>query len=181
MYATHLECRHCGLETELAPVYHCEACFGPLDVRYDYEAIAAAVPRSQVAGGPDSIWRYQALLPVAGTPIDLATGWTPLLKADRLGACIGLRDLWIKNDSVNPTFSFKDRNVAVAVNKAIDFGFDTFCCASTGNLSGSVAGFAARAGLRSYVFVPADLEPAKLISAAVYGATLVTVGGPSKV
>jgi threonine synthase len=146
-------------------------------VSYDYAAVRRQVTRAHVAAGPHTIWRYRALLPVRGKPVDLETGWTPLLKADRLGRELGLPNLWIKNDSVNPTFSFKDRNVAVAVNKALEFGFDTFACASTGNLAGSVAGFAARAGLKSYVFVPADLERAKLLSATVYGATLVTVDG----
>lgn len=177
MYATNLRCRQCGERTPLAAEYHCDSCFGPLEVEYDYETIASHVKRADIATGPSTIWRYRALLPFDGTPVDLGTGWTPLLKADRLGERLGLRDLWIKNDSVNPTFSFKDRNVAVAVNAARGFGFDTFACASTGNLAGSVAGFAARAGLKSYVFVPADLEQAKLLSASVYGATLVTVDG----
>jgi threonine synthase len=177
MFATHLSCRQCGRTTELDPHYFCDSCLGSLDVKYDYEAIRRQVKQSHVAAGPANIWRYKCLLPVSRRPVDLGTGWTPLLKADRLGELLGLRNLWIKNDSVNPTFSFKDRNVAVAVNKAIEFGFDTFACASTGNLAGSVAGFAARAGLQSYVFVPSDLEHNKLLAAAVYGATLVTVDG----
>ncbi|HLJ65855.1 MAG TPA: threonine synthase [Chloroflexota bacterium] len=177
MFATQLECRQCGEAVPLGPRYHCESCFGPLEVRYDYTRIRRSVSRSHVAAGPPSIWRYSALLPVERRPVDLGTGWTPLLRADRLGRVLDLRNLWIKNDSVNPTFSFKDRNVAVAVNKALEFGFDTFACASTGNLAGSVAGFAARAGLKSYVFVPADLEANKLLSATVCGATLVTVDG----
>ena len=177
MFAAGLVCRQCGKRTELSPRYYCDDCFGPLEVRYDYPAIRRQVTRAHVAAGPSNIWRYRALLPVQRRPVDLGTGWTPLLKADRLGEELGLRDLWIKNDSVNPTFSFKDRNVAVAVNKALEFGFDTFACASTGNLAGSVAGFAARAGLKGYVFVPSDLERNKLLSAAVYGATLVTVDG----
>jgi threonine synthase len=177
MFATNLRCRQCGKETQLAPEYFCGDCFGPLEVTYDYEAIRSQVTRRHVAQGPSTIWRYGSLLPIERRPVDLATGWTPLLKADRLGRELGLRDLWIKNDSVNPTFSFKDRNVSVAVNKALEFGFDTFACASTGNLAGSVAGFAARAGLKSFVFVPADLEKNKLLAASVYGATLVTVDG----
>jgi threonine synthase len=176
MYATELVCRQCGKRTPLAVEYYCGDCFGPLEVTYDYEAIARELPRSLVSSGPSTIWRYAPLLPVDGR-VDLGTGWTPLLRAERLGRELGLSDLWIKNDSVNPTFSFKDRNVAVAVNQAIASGFDTFACASTGNLAGSVAGFAARAGLKSYVFVPADLEKNKLLSATVYGATLVTVDG----
>ncbi|MGH2441612.1 MAG: threonine synthase [Chloroflexota bacterium] len=177
MYATNLQCRSCGNQRSLSPEYCCDLCFGPLEVTYDYAAIAAEVPRPRIASGPSSIWRYQSLLPIQQPEIDLGTGWTPLLRAPRLGAELGLHDLWIKNDSVNPTFSFKDRNVAVAVNQAIRFGFDTFACASTGNLAGSVAGFAARAGLRSYVFVPSDLEHNKLVSATVCGASLVTVDG----
>ena len=177
MYATGLVCRQCGAESGIAAQYYCDACFGPLEVRYDYDAIREHVTTAHVAAGPSTIWRYRALLPVSRRPVDLGTGWTPLLRAERLGEALGLKDLWIKNDSVNPTFSFKDRNVAVAVNKALEFGFDTFACASTGNLAGSVAGFAARAGLKSYVFVPSDLEKNKLLSAAVYGTTLVTVDG----
>jgi threonine synthase len=177
MFATELACRQCEKRTELSPQYYCDDCFGPLEVRYDYPAIRRQVTPAHVGAGPTNIWRYRALLPVQRRPVDLGTGWTPLLKADRLGSELGLWDLWIKNDSVNPTFSFKDRNVAVAVNKALEFGYDTFACASTGNLAGSVAGFAARAGLKGYVFVPADLEKNKLLSAAVYGATLVTVDG----
>ena len=177
MFVVGLACRQCGDPSPISPQYYCDSCFGPLEVRYDYAAIRRHVTRAHVAAGPSNIWRYRALLPVERRPVDLGTGWTPLLKAERLGAELGLRDLWIKNDSVNPTFSFKDRNVAVAVNKALEFGFDTFACASTGNLAGSVAGFAARAGLKGYVFVPSDLERNKLLSAAVYGATLVTVDG----
>jgi threonine synthase len=177
MFATELACRQCGQLYPLGPQYHCEECFGPLEVRYDYAAIRRQVSRAHVAAGPPTIWRYGALLPVTRRPVDLGTGWTTLLKADRLADALGIRELWIKNDSVNPTFSFKDRNVAVAVNKALEFGFDTFACASTGNLAGSVAGFAARAGLKSYVFVPADLERNKLLSATICGATLVTVDG----
>src|SRR5947209_5006041 len=176
MAATQLVCRQCGEPAPFGPRYHCDACFGPLEVTYDYDAIATAVPRAAIGAGPPTIWRYRLLLPVVGI-VDPGTGCPPLLRAGRLGREIGLRHLWVKNDSVNPTFSFKDRNVAVAVNQAIAFGFDTFACASTGNLAGSVAGFAARAGLRSYVFVPADLEQNKLLSAMVYGATLVTVDG----
>lgn len=178
MFASGLACRQCGKGVDMSPRYYCEDCFGPLEVRYDYDAIReSGGVRPDRSTEPHAIWRYRALLPVEGVPIDLGTGWTPLLKADHLGREIGLRDLWVKNDSVNPTFSFKDRNVAVAVNKALEFDFDTFACASTGNLAGSVAGFAARAGLRSYVFVPSDLERNKLLAAAVYGATLITVDG----
>jgi len=177
MFATRLICRQCGQGADIGAQYYCNTCFGPLEVEYDYATVRRQVTRAHVAAGPQNIWRYSSLLPVSRRPVDLGTGWTPLLQAGRLGKELGLRDLWIKNDSVNPTFSFKDRNVAVAVNKALEFGFDTVACASTGNLAGSVAGFAARAGLKSYVFVPSDLERNKLLSATVYGATLVTVDG----
>lgn len=180
MFATHLKCKQCDATQEFGPHYYCGRCLGPLEVAYDYEAARAASSRPD-GGGPYSIWRYAALLPTPWSgvrgPVDIGTGWTPLVRAERLGRELGLDDLWVKNDSVNPTFSFKDRNVAVALNMALEFGSDVFACASTGNLAGSVAGFAAKAGLESYVFVPADLEPAKLIGAAVYGATLVTVDG----
>ena len=175
MFATHLTCRQCNATYEFGPFYYCNTCFGPLEVTYDYERARAGSSRPD--RGPFSIWRYEALLPVEDEPVDIGTGWTPLVRAPRLGKAIGIDDLWVKNDSVNPTFSFKDRNVAIALNLALRFGLETFACASTGNLAGSVAGFAAKAGLESYVFVPADLEPTKLIGAAVYGTTLVTVDG----
>src|SRR5436305_2487711 len=111
MFATHLACRSCGKERALGAEYYCDECFGPLEVRYDYAAIRQRVTRAHIAAGPTSIWRYGALLPIARKPVDLETGWTPLLRADRLGRELGLRNLWIKNDSVNPTFSFKHRNV----------------------------------------------------------------------
>jgi threonine synthase len=180
MFATHLKCKQCNATQEFGPQYYCGRCLGPLEVAYDYETARAESARPG-GGGPYSIWRYGALLPTpwspAREPVDIGTGWTPLVRAERLGIELGFDDLWVKNDSVNPTFSFKDRNVAIALNMALEFGSDVFACASTGNLAGSVAGFAAKAGLESYVFVPADLEPAKLIGAAVYGATLVTVDG----
>jgi threonine synthase len=145
---------------------------------YDYEAIKATVSREQIASGPRSLWRYQALLPVdRQTRVDLNAGYTPLVKADRLGKQLGLRNLYVKNDSVNPTYSFKDRVVAMASAKALEFGFTALACASTGNLAASVSAHAAKAGMPAYVFVPADLEPAKITSASVYGATIVAVDG----
>ena len=173
-----LRCRECGRTYEVAPLYTCEWCFGPLEVAYDYEAITAAVSRASIAAGPETIWRYADLLPV--DPPGAATlpvGRTPLVRADRLAAELGLGELWIKDDTRNPTNSFKDRVVAVALAKALEFGLKTFACASTGNLANAVAAQAARAGLHSYVFIPADLETAKIVTTAVYGGTVVAIEG----
>src|SRR5215475_14013066 len=165
-----LRCRECGREYATAPIYTCEWCFGPLEVAYDYDAIAAAVSREQIAAGPLSIWRYADLLPVQSDPaVDLNTGFTPLVRADRLAAELGLGEVWVKNDTRNPTNSFKDRVVSVALSKALEFGFKVAACASTGNLANSVAAHAARAGMRSYVFIPSDLEQGKVVTTAVYG------------
>jgi len=177
-YVQGLRCRECGREYEVAPIFTCEWCFGPLEVTYDYEAIAAVVSRDRIAAGPPSIWRYEDLLPVErGDAVDLGAGFTPLVRADRLAAALGLGEVWVKDDTVNPTNSFKDRVVTVALSKALDFGFKTVACASTGNLANSVAAHAARAGLRSFVFVPADLEQGKIITTAVYGGNLVAING----
>ena len=173
-----LRCRQCGAEVPESPQYVCEECFGPLETVYDYEAIKATISREQIERGPRSIWRYQALLPANRQPcIDLHAGYTPLVKAETLGKRLGLRNLYIKNDSVNPTFSFKDRVVAIAAAKALEFGFTALACASTGNLAASVSAHAAKAGIPAYVFVPHDLEPAKITNAAVYGATIVAIDG----
>jgi threonine synthase len=173
-----LRCRECGREYEIAPLYTCEWCFGPLEVAYDYDAIRASVSREKIAAGPPSLWRYSDLLPVAGdTAVDLGTGFTPLVKADRLAAELGLGEVWIKNDTRNPTNSFKDRVVSVALSKALEFGFKVAACASTGNLANSVAAHAARAGLRSYVFIPSNLEQGKIVTTAVYGGNLVAING----
>jgi threonine synthase len=156
----------------------CDFCFGPLEVAYDYEAIAATVTRAGIAQGPRTIWRYADLLPVAdATPVDLGTGCTPLVRADRLAAELGLGELWVKNDTANPTGSFKDRVVSVALTKARQLGFKVAACASTGNLANSVAAHAARAGMLSIVFIPHDLEAAKVTATAVYGGRLVAVEG----
>src|SRR3954464_4344488 len=134
-----LRCRECGREYEAAPIYTCEWCFGPLEVAYDYDAIKASVSREKIAAGPLSLWRYADLLPVEGdTAVDLGTGFTPLVKADRLAAELGLGEVYIKNDTRNPTNSFKDRVVSVALSKALEFGFKVAACASTGNLANSV-------------------------------------------
>jgi threonine synthase len=156
----------------------CEWCFGPLEVVYDYEAIAATTSRERIAAGPKTIWRYADLLPArAEGAVDLGAGLTPLLRADHLGAELGLSDLWLKNDTVNPTGSFKDRVVSVALTRARELGFKVAACASTGNLANSVAAHAARAGMRSVVFIPADLEVPKVVTTAVFGGTLVALTG----
>jgi threonine synthase len=173
-----LRCRECGREYDAAPIYTCEWCFGPLEVAYDYDAIKKATSREKIAAGPLTLWRYADLLPVEGDPaVDLGTGFTPLVKADRLAAALGLGELWVKNDTRNPTNSFKDRVVSVALSKALEFGFKVAACASTGNLANSVAAHAARAGLRSYVFVPSNLEQGKIVTTAVYGGNLVAITG----
>ena len=177
-HATNLRCRECSHDYDLAPIYTCEWCFGPLEVVYDYEAIAASISAEKIAQGPESIWRYSDLLPSdVDAAVDLGAGWTPLVRADRLAAELGLGEVWIKNDTLNPTNSFKDRVVAVALSKALEFGFKTAACASTGNLANSVAAHAAHAGLKSYVFVPANLEAGKIVTTAVYGGNVVAVNG----
>ncbi|MCC7077861.1 MAG: threonine synthase [Acidimicrobiia bacterium] len=173
-----LRCRECGAEYDAGALYACEWCFGPLECVYDYGHIADRIDRAAIERGPRSLWRYQALLPVAGVPkSSLPTGFTPLVRASRLGAELGLRELYIKDDTRNPTNSFKDRVTAVALAKAIELGFETIACASTGNLANAVAGHAASAGLRSYVFVPASIEQAKITATGVFGGTVVAVDG----
>jgi threonine synthase len=173
-----LKCRECGREYPAEALNVCDFCFGPLEVVYDYPAIAEVISPESIARGPISIWRYQDLLPAnSENRVDIMAGFTPLMKAGNLGKQLGLRNLYIKNDSVNPSFSFKDRVVSVAATKAMEFGFDTLACASTGNLACSVAAHAARAAIRAVVFIPSDLERGKIIGAAVYGPTLVSVAG----
>jgi threonine synthase len=173
-----LRCRECGRGYPAEALHVCEYCFGPLEVTYDYEAIAAAISRESIAAGPLSIWRYGPLLPAANDgAVDLGAGYTPLVRADRLAAELGLGELWLKNDTLNPTGSFKDRVVAVALARARELGFKVAACASTGNLANSVSAHAARAGMRHVVFIPADLEEAKVITTAVYGPNLVAVDG----
>ncbi|HEV2310658.1 MAG TPA: threonine synthase [Acidimicrobiia bacterium] len=171
-----LRCRECGRTYDISPRYACEWCFGPLEVAYDPDA-ARRVTRESIAAGPPTIWRYADLLPVDEVPGSAPVGCTPLLRADRLAAELGLGELWVKDDTRNPTNSFKDRVVAVALAQAIEFGLKTVACASTGNLANAVAAAAARAGLPSYVFIPANLEPAKIATTAVYGANVVAVDG----
>ena len=173
-----LRCRECGREYDVAPIFTCEWCFGPLEVTYDYDAIRSSISREKIASGPLSIWRYADLLPVGHNPaVDLGAGFTPLVRADRLAAQLGLGELWIKNDTMNPTNSFKDRVSVVALSKALEFGFKVAACASTGNLANSVAAHAAHAGLRSFVFVPANLEQGKIVTTAVYGGNVVAIDG----
>ncbi|MDQ1444076.1 MAG: threonine synthase [Acidimicrobiaceae bacterium] len=173
-----LTCRECARPYPAQALHVCEFCFGPLEVAYDYAAIAAAVSRQSIAAGPHSLWRYADLLPADRTaPIDLGAGMTPLVRADRLAAELGLGELWIKNDTLNPTGSFKDRVVSVALTKARELGFKVAACASTGNLANSVAAHAARAGMESYVFIPHDLEQGKVVTSAVYGGNLIAVEG----
>ncbi len=177
-HVTGLRCRECARTYPAEALHVCDFCFGPLEVAYDYEAIAASTSRQTIAEGPSTIWRYAALLPVHDpSPIDLGTGCTPLVRADRLAAELGLGELWIKNDTANPTGSFKDRVVSVALTKARQLGFKVAACASTGNLANSVAAHAARAGMTSVVFIPHDLETAKIVTTAVYGGNLVAVEG----
>jgi threonine synthase len=175
-HATHLICRACGHETALGPFYACLECFGPLEVGYAFPSVT----REQLASGPRSIWRYAPLLPV---PADIATfrstdpGFTRLVDARHLADELGLRQLWVKDDSGNPTHSFKDRVVAVALSAARELGLQVLACPSTGNLANAVAAAAARAGIASVVFVPENLEQAKIVASAIYGATLVAVQG----
>ena len=177
-FVTCLRCRECGREYAIEPINVCDFCFGPLEVVYDYDSIARTISRERIAKGPPSMWRYQDLLPVDGKDaVDINAGFTPLIKSKNLGKLLGLDNLYIKNDSVNPSFSFKDRVVSVAATKALEFGFDTLACASTGNLACAVAAHAARAGMRSVVFIPADLEHGKVIGAAIYSPTVVAVKG----
>ncbi|MBA2416815.1 MAG: threonine synthase [Geodermatophilaceae bacterium] len=174
-----LVCRNCSAGYPLSPIHACAECFGPLEVGYD-AAVLASVTRSQIEAGPANLWRYAGLLPVGQDPaarVSLNPGFTPLVRADRLAAALGMRTLWVKDDSANPTHSFKDRVVSMAATAALGFGYDRLACASTGNLANSVAAHAARAGMSSVVFIPADLEPGKVVQSAVYGGTLIAVTG----
>lgn len=174
-----LKCKECGRTYRAAPIYVCDFCFAPLEPLYDYEAIARTFNRETIEAGPLSIWRYAGLLPVdEQTPrVDIGAGLTPLLRADRLGEVLGIDQLYIKNDSANPTHSFKDRVVSVALTVARQMGFDTVACASTGNLANAVGAHAAKAGMRSFVFIPADLEAGKVITTAIYGGHMIAVKG----
>src|SRR5215208_3157991 len=173
-----LACKECGTEYELEARFVCERCFGPLEVRYDHGSLDAGSVKRRIQAGPPNLWRYSDFLPFAQTPkYALPAGCTPLVRAPRLAEALGLRDVWVKNDAANPTHSFKDRVVSVALAKARELGFQTVACASTGNLANAVAAHAAAAGLESYVFIPADLEEQKLLATDVYGTHLVGVKG----
>ncbi len=174
-----LKCKECGAEYEPKAIHVCEFCFGPLEVSYNYEVLRQQVSRATIEAGPNSIWRYRPLLPVAtDNVIDVGTGMTPLLKANRLARRLGIKNLYIKNDAVNmPTLSFKDRVVSVALSRARELGFTTVSCASTGNLANSTAAIAARAGLDCCVFIPSDLEAGKVLGTLIYSPTLMAVHG----
>ncbi|MBI3416348.1 MAG: threonine synthase [Verrucomicrobia bacterium] len=174
-----LKCRECGREYPLEATHVCEFDFGPLEVVYDYERIKLSLTRAAIQARPQTMWRYRELLPIATQPtVGFEAGYTPLVKADRLAQRLGIRELWIKNDTVNyPTLSFKDRVVSVALSRARELGFTTVACASTGNLANSVAANAAAAGLKAYVFIPADLEQGKIVNSLVYGAQVIAIKG----
>ena len=176
---TGLRCRECGQDYPVAPVHVCDLCFGPLEVEYDYALIRRSLSRQTIAARPASLWRYQELLPLSRPPtIGLHSGCTPLVKADRLAAVLGVNELYVKDDSVNhPTFSYKDRVVSVAMSQALEFGFETVSCASTGNLANSVSAHAARAGLRCWIFIPADLEQGKVMGSTIYGPRAIAIHG----
>ena len=177
-FVSGLRCRECGRTYPAEALHVCDFCFGPLEVTYDYEKVAATISRQRIEAGPRSIWRYADLLPVSDpAPVDLGAGFTPLVRADRLAAELGLGELWIKDDTDNPTGSFKDRVVSVALTKARQLGFKIAACASTGNLANSVAAHAARAGMDSVVLIPHDLEQAKVTMTSVYGGRVFTVQG----
>ncbi|MCH7960627.1 MAG: threonine synthase [Candidatus Hydrogenedentes bacterium] len=174
-----LKCRECERMYPKEAIYVCDFCFGPLEVVYDYDKIRSALSREIIEARPQNMWRYRELLPVDGDIIvGREVGFTPLIKADRLAKKLGVRELWIKNDTVNyPTLSFKDRVVSVALSRAVELGFKTVACASTGNLANSVAANAAAAGLRAFVFIPSDLESGKVLNSLVYGAQVVGIDG----
>jgi threonine synthase len=188
MGASSLKCRECGTEYELEARYVCDRCFGPLEVGYDHGDLAADIGqlRRRIQAGPQNIWRYADFLPLANQPgpsarassrSGLPAGCTPLIRADRLAARLGLREVWVKNDAANPTHSFKDRVVSVASARARELGYEVLACASTGNLANSVAAHGAALGMESYVFIPADLEEQKILATGVYGTNLVKVRG----
>jgi threonine synthase len=177
-FVSSLRCRECGREYPIEPLNVCDFCFGPLEVVYDYDAISRVISRDRIQSGPLSMWRYHDLLPADyQEAVDLNPGFTPLVRSKNLARVLGLQELYIKNDSVNPSFSFKDRVVTVAAAKALEFEFDTLACASTGNLACAVGALASRAGMKAYVFIPADLEAGKVLGAAIYNPTLVSVDG----
>jgi threonine synthase len=178
-YITNLKCRECGQEYPISPLHVCETCFGPLEVTYDYARIRAAISRELIESRPHNLWRYRELLPVDSEPeAGPFSGFTPLVHAKRLGAELGVKNLYIKDDTVNhPTLSYKDRVVSVAITKAREFGFTTVSCASTGNLATAVAAHAARAHLKCIIFMPEGVESGKIVGSTIYGAKVVTIRG----
>ena len=177
-FATNLRCRECHREYPLAALNVCEFCFGPVEVTYDYDGIRKNVTRESIQRGPASLWRYKDFLPCdADAAIDIGAGYTPLVRAKNLGKALGLNNLYIKNDTTNPTWSFKDRVVAVAASRARELGYEKLACASTGNLANSVSAHAAAAGMEAVVFIPHDLEQGKVVGSSIYGPTLVKVRG----
>ena len=178
-YITNLKCKECGQEYPIAPLHVCETCFGPLEVNYDYGKIRAVLTRAKIEARPHNLWRYRELLPVDGDPeVGPHSGFTPLVHCMRLGAELGLKNLYIKDDTVNhPTLSYKDRVVSVAITKAREFGFTTVSCASTGNLATAVAAHAARAGLKCFIFMPEGVESGKIVGSTIYGAQVITIRG----
>ncbi len=173
-----LQCKECKATYPLEARYVCDQCFGPLEVAYDYSTLDADSVKRRIQAGPQTIWRYADFLPFEQAPrTALPTGSTPLVKATRLAEQLGLREVWVKNDAANPTHSFKDRVVSVALAKAQELGYKVLACPSTGNLANAVAAHAAAAGIESYVFIPADLEEQKILATGVYGTKLVTVRG----
>jgi threonine synthase len=179
-FFSNLKCRECGKLYEKKAIHVCEFDFGPLEAAYDYDAIRASISRSVIESRPQTMWRYRELLPIDGEPtVGKQVGFTPLVKADRLAKALGIKSLYIKNDTVNyPTLSFKDRVVSVALSRAVELGFKVVACASTGNLANSVAANAAAAGLKSYVLIPADLEQGKVLGSLVYGTNVIGIHGP---
>jgi threonine synthase len=177
-FATNLRCRECHREYPLAATHVCEYCFGPVEVTYDYEALRRNVTRERIESGPASLWRYRDFLPCEPeNAVDIGAGFTPLIHARNLGKALGLPNLWLKNDTANPTWSFKDRVVTVASTRARELGFEKLACASTGNLANSVSAHAAAAGMEAVVFIPHDLESGKVLGSSIYGPTLVKVRG----
>src|SRR6478609_5822604 len=173
-----LKCKECGESYPLEARFVCEQCFGPLEVAYDFSDLDPAEARRKIQAGSRGIWRYSDFLPFEGRPADpLEPGLTPLIRADRLAERLGLGEVWIKNDAANPTHSFKDRVVSVALARAQELGYEVVACASTGNLAGAVAAHSAAAGLESYVFIPANLEEQKVLATGVYGTNLIAVRG----
>lgn len=178
-FVSGLKCRECGREYPVDPIYVCEFCFGPLEVIYDYKGIKKALTKKIIEKRDANLWRYKELMPIDGEPqVGLKSGFTPLIKADNLAKKLGVKELYIKDDTVaHPTLSFKDRVVAVALTKAKEFGFDTVACASTGNLAHSVSAHGAKAGFKRFVFIPATLEQSKIVASLVYEPNVVAVDG----